>query len=93
MNVSPPTGHEFTREEVYELADALLCDGLTDDEVQRLERLLCADAEARRHYVSFMHLSAKLCRCNSANTTHGRPGHRRGGPGRRSSGRCAHNGR
>ena len=29
---------------------------------------LCADAEARRHYVSFMHLSAKLCRWNSANT-------------------------
>ena len=69
MNVSPPTGHESTREEVYELADAPLCDGLTDNEVQRLERLLCADAEARRHYVSFMHLSAKLCRCNSANTT------------------------
>ena len=68
MNVSPPAGHDFTRGEVYELADALLCDGLSDDKVQRLEKLLCADAEARRHYVSFMHLSAKLCRWNSANT-------------------------
>jgi hypothetical protein len=68
VNVSPPTGHDSTRQEVYKLADALLCDGLSDGEVQRLERLLCADAEARRHYVSFMHLSAKLCRWNSANT-------------------------
>jgi hypothetical protein len=57
---------ERVRHEIYELADAFLCDGLSDDEVRRLEKLLCEDTEARRHYVRFMHQSAKLCRLSTA---------------------------
>jgi hypothetical protein len=66
MNAPAPEDRDLTRREVYELADALLCDGLSAEEVQRLERLLCEDAEARRHYVRFMHHSARLCRLSSA---------------------------
>jgi hypothetical protein len=48
------------REQVYELADALLGNSITVAEAEQLGELVCNDAEARRHYVRFMHESAVL---------------------------------
>ena len=48
--------------EVYELADALIRGDITAEESARLGRLIESDAQARAHYLRFMHDSAKLCR-------------------------------
>ena len=48
------------RQEIYDLADALLSGEITATEANRLERLVCTDPAARRCYVRFMHQSAKL---------------------------------
>jgi hypothetical protein len=58
MSDLPRDNADSLRQEVYELADALLSDALTEEEVKRLSELVCKDAEARRHYVCFMHDSA-----------------------------------
>jgi hypothetical protein len=48
------------RRQVYDLTDALLTGVLDAKEAHRLNDLVCNDAEARRHYVRFMHDSAML---------------------------------
>ena len=62
----PLSDSDRKREEVYELADALLGDALTAEQARRLDEFVCNDLDARRHYVRFMHQSAKLCQWSIA---------------------------
>ncbi len=59
-DLRPNAGRGDKRQQVYELADALLCNAITAEEAQRLSNLVCNNAEARRHYVRFMYDSAML---------------------------------
>ena len=52
--------------EVYELADALLHRTIIADRTRRLGELVRSNPDARRHYVRFMHDSAKLCQWSAA---------------------------
>ncbi len=60
MSDLPLRNADPKRREVYELADALLSGGATAEQNGRLTELVCNDAEARRHYLRFMHDSAAL---------------------------------
>ena len=60
MSESQHSPSDPKRREVYELADALLRDAITADEVRRLKELLSNDAEARRWYMRFMHQTILL---------------------------------
>ncbi|NLF09301.1 MAG: hypothetical protein GX594_15180, partial [Pirellulaceae bacterium] len=51
---------DATLREVYDLADALLSREISAADSARLARLVSEDAEARRHYIRFMHDSALL---------------------------------
>jgi hypothetical protein len=51
---------ETLRGEVYRLADALLAGELSPADDRRLRQLVLDNAEARRHYIRFMHDSALL---------------------------------
>jgi hypothetical protein len=66
MKETPRTGPESKQIEVYELADALVRGAITPEEQERLVQLVENDAEAREHYIRFMHDSAKLCRWSVA---------------------------
>jgi hypothetical protein len=57
---------ERLQREVYELADAQLRRTIAAEGARRLGELVRNNPEARRHYVRFMHDSAKLCQWSSA---------------------------
>ncbi len=62
--------------EVYELADALMRGDITAEQSDRLGWLIENDADARLHYLRYMHDSAKLCRWSTMWSGSG--GNRRG---------------
>ncbi len=57
---------ERLQREVYELADAQLRRTIAAEGARRLGELVRNNPDARRHYVRFMHDSAKLCQWSSA---------------------------
>ena len=60
MTDLPQNDFDPLRKKVYALADSLLSNAITSEEAKSLGELVCNDAEARRHYVRFMHDSAVL---------------------------------
>ena len=67
MTDLPQNDFDPLRKKVYALADSLLSNAITSEEAKSLGELVCNDAEARRHYVRFMH---KLGRSASVEFPH-----------------------
>ena len=66
MTDTPPRDSAAKRQEIYDLALALLDCTITAKEAERLAGLVSDDREARRHYVRFMYDAAKIRRWSIA---------------------------